>query len=423
MKAGLGALLVKIVTTPTDSHVDAEGSPLSQLKVEALICVRGLCIHDDTRKETSCAFDNGRYFTSAPAFVAALLADASTFQTHPELASTALSAARSLVTTEEAVKLVAMHGALELPQAVLRFAEAPVGLVRSTLGLARNLCADDVRKDRLVGDGTMHLIIRAVCSDAYIPDAQLVEHGVACLAAMSLRSPSNSYALVAAGAVQALTKVMKNHSDKSSVLRQCCLTVRNIAARCVDLRETILDAGLEGPLRQAGRFRDVVDEAYGALRDLGCAATVVKVAEDGQVVGQAFEQFGGGGGGGGGEGDGGAGTSAVTAGVKARFNPVFEESVDILARMQRESRAPLPQPPSDAEIRARQTSHRSVLDDGDESEDDAIIEADARSHEHEHVHEHEHEHEHNHEHGSCCGDDVRSGSGDAAHEHEHAHEH
>lgn len=52
--------------------------------------------------------------------------------------------------------------------------------------------------------------------------------------------------------------------------RQACLCIRNIAARGPTLRPAMLDEGCEAVLREAGKLRGCIDEAYGALRDLKC---------------------------------------------------------------------------------------------------------------------------------------------------------
>jgi len=43
----------------------------------------------------------------------------------------------------------------------------------------------------------------------------------------------------------------------------------------IEIRGVILDAGAEDVLRAAGRYQSVVDEAYGALRDLNCEVRIV----------------------------------------------------------------------------------------------------------------------------------------------------
>lgn len=361
MQAGLGEIIVKHVTStlPTEPSIEL----LNSLQ-ECCNCLRELCIHDDLRREMSCAHENGRFFTNASLLVPALLGFAGRFQEFPDLASSALSATRALVTTEEAVKIVAQNGAMALPSSILSYPEAAVVLVRSVLGLTRNLCADDIRKDKLAVDGTLDLIIRALHTEKYNNDFPLVEHGIACVAAMSLRSPSNSTRIVQSGAMPVLIKCMGKHTEKAGLQRQAALAFRNIAARCPEFRESLLDAGAESALRAAGRLREVVDEAYAALRDLGCDVQFVRVNEDGSVE-AAFDQFG-------------SGAS------KPKFNPVFEETYDIMTRMQAESQAPL-------------TRHGTLsrLEEGDDDDVDDGIEDDG-----------------------CCG-----GGGNMAHSHDHDHHH
>lgn len=53
-----------------------------------------------------------------------------------------------------------------------------------------------------------------------LQDSVLMEHGAACLAAMSLRSPTNSAKIVECGAIEVLVRCMRSHSDKSSMQRQ-----------------------------------------------------------------------------------------------------------------------------------------------------------------------------------------------------------
>lgn len=55
---------------------------------------------------------------------------------------------------------------------------------------------------------------------ALLQDSVLIEHGAACLAAMSLRSPTNSAKIVECGAIEVLVRCMRSHSDKSSMQRQ-----------------------------------------------------------------------------------------------------------------------------------------------------------------------------------------------------------
>jgi hypothetical protein len=376
MKSGIPDHLVAIVT------MDATDKSKQPLIREACNAIRGLCVHDDVRKETSCAYDNGRFFVSNGQVPVALMRIAHQYADAPNLACSALMAARSLVNAEDAVRVIAQAGALALPSAILRQPDLSLSLVKAVLGLTRNLCADDARKDILVGDGTMVLILRALNNEALNKDSGLVEHGLACLAAMSLRSPFNSNRMMENGVPSIVGKCLSNHKSAAALQRQACLLVRNIAARCPEHREAWLDVGIEGQLREAGsRFREVVDEAYAALRDLGCEAQVVQVNESGSVE-QAFEQFG--------------------AGRKAQFNPVFEETAELQSRMVSESRAPF----------RNETAYK--FDDDDDVDDDDVavavkttgssnvfgIKTDSVTADHDHSHDHHHDNE-----GQCGCED------------------
>ena len=261
---------------------------------ETCSVIRGLCIHDDLRKEMSCAMDNGKFFLSSNGVVAALMQLSGDFKSNPTTAGNALSAAKTMVTTEDAVKKMASHGAMELPTKVLAFADnndAESSLVRYCLGLMRNLCADDIRKNTLVDNGTMQQMLGVMSNDIYAADSMLMEHGAACLAAMSLRQPANAAKIAQVGGVDIMVKAMRKHEKAGGMQRQCSLCIRNIAGRCPELRQMLLDAGCEDVLRLAGRLQDAVDEAYGALRDLNCEVNRVKINEDGSIE-AAVEQFG-----------------------------------------------------------------------------------------------------------------------------------
>ena len=148
---------------------------------------------------------------------------------------------------------------------------------------------------------------------------------------------------------------MRRHPSAVPVQRQGALAVRNISSRlikiaeaeqndgsstgnvgndavspkssaadtttAVEVRETFLDLGAESVLRDiAGKHQGSVDEAYAALRDLGCKVSMVRydTNDDGQAKS-------------------GSGTRGVTmfGEAKTKFNPVFEESNDLGAAVDR----------------------------------------------------------------------------------------
>lgn len=391
MKSGVGVTITSMITANLSNY--NEWTPIL---TDCCSLMRGLCVHDDLRKDMSCAYENGRFFLKQPGMVHALMTLSSYFKSAPGLSSAALSAARNLIATEEAVAVMAQHGAIELIRDILSYQDSPVGLVRSAVGLMRNVCADDVRKDRLVGDGSLDLLINVMSQETYAKDGGLMEHAVACLAAISLRSPSNAQRIVNAGtALDILARNMRRYADRSGLQRQGCLTIRNIAARGPELRPVLLDAGFEDILRAAGRMMDVVDEAYGALRDLGCEVHYVKINAEGKAE-PVYEQFG--------------------AATKLQFNPIYDEDVRIVERVQEEARAPLPLPPP-----PMPTVPPASCCEGDHSHDhghghehthssheqlsvttaQAVVAEEKQSYGHDHDHKHAHGHAHEHD-ENCC---------------------
>lgn len=324
MRGGLGTLIAEMLKTEVAGAADLASltdlDPKAAYLQEMCLAIRGLCIHDDLRRDMSSAYDNGKFFLSADGVVVALLALSKNFKLSPRVSAAALAGLKQFVLSEEAVQVVCMHGAMDIPAGVLGWADAPLILVRSVAGLMRNLCADDKRKNKLVQDGILHHLVRVMSDDRYNVDTQFVDNAAACLAAISLRSQSNSRSIVECGAIEPLIVAMRKHFDKASFQRQACLAIRNIAARGGDDMKTILlDLGMEGVLRNAGALQGAVDEAYAALRDLNCEVSFVSVSVDGSAL-PVYEQFG--------------------TGKNLQFNPVFDETCDINDRVEAEARAP-----------------------------------------------------------------------------------
>lgn len=375
MKEGMGALLVRLLLETSAKRTGDEAE--DDMMQEACHLVRGLCVHDDYRKDMSCAYDNGKFFIKQAGFVQTLSALAAGFRAQPGLASAALHAARNLITSEESVQVIAQYGAIELVTDILGSEQASLSLTRSAVALMRNVCADDIRKDKLVSDGTLDLLLQAMSREVYACDPSFAEHALACLAAMSLRSPSNAERIVQHGqALEIIVRSMRRHGDRSALQRQGCLAVRNIAARCPELRTQLLDAGLEPVLRAAGRLSGVVDEAYAALRDLECDVHFVKISEDGTVA-PAYEQFG-------------APLSGAPA-KKLQFNPVYDDdSGYIEQRVQEEARAPL-QPENLRQDEAHDHVFSSVQQGvavEASGADSSCCGAEGHDHSHDHGHQH-----------------------------------
>ena len=298
-----------------------------------------------------------------------------------DLASAALAATRTLAVNDEIVQALVAVGVLRSARVALAAGVAePDGaedktkakakakakqrraLTSASLGLIRNLCGNDEIKTNLclgTADGNAETstvlpsIIQAM--RLYRSDTAVQEHGCATLAAMALRKPANAQRIVEEGGPMEVLTAMRRHPSVVPVQRQGALAVRNISSRLikiaeaeqndgsstgtvgndavspkssaadtttpVEVRETFLDLGAESVLREiAGKHQGSVDEAYAALRDLGCKVSMVRydTNDDGQAKS-------------------GSGTGGVTmfGEAKTKFNPVFEESNELGAAVDR----------------------------------------------------------------------------------------
>uniref|UniRef100_A0A7S2V0I0 Armadillo repeat-containing protein 6 n=1 Tax=Fibrocapsa japonica TaxID=94617 RepID=A0A7S2V0I0_9STRA len=160
---------------------------------------------------------------------------------------------------------------------------AQLQLARATLALARNVCNSDRHRIALCNSEVLSLILQTMKAHLAVPYIQ--ECGAGCLGAMALRQPKCTVRMIQHGAHQAICNALRKHPEHVALQRQCCLCLRNMAVRTgEDVREAILSCGAETLLRAAGKHQGSVDEAYAALRDLGCDVALVKYNEDGKVA-------------------------------------------------------------------------------------------------------------------------------------------
>jgi len=123
---------------------------------------------------------------------------------------------------------------------------------------------------------------------------------------MALRRPGNARAILDADGPRWVIVAMRRHESNVNVQRQGALAVRNVVSRLLrdlpedesgvagtaagaasvenersSVRDDFLELGAEAVLRNiAGRHQGSVDEAYAALRDLGCTVSLVKFNAD-----------------------------------------------------------------------------------------------------------------------------------------------
>merc|ERR1711920_1157084 len=101
-------------------------------------------------------------------------------------------------------------------------------------------------------------------------DVGIQEQACATLASCALRKPENCTMIVNSGVVMNVATAMRKHTSSVKFSRQASLLLRNLVARSPELRAAVLDENVEDILRDLVKIRGCGDEAYSALRDLGC---------------------------------------------------------------------------------------------------------------------------------------------------------
>ena len=263
------------------------------------------------------------------------------------LAASVLTALRVLAINDDIIQTMVALGVLPIVTKALELGvaaaaaekedAAPKRLVAASLGLLRNLCGNDEIKTNLcLGSANANStyskksatpsilphLLKAM--QTFVDTAVIQEHACGTLAAMALRRPANARAILDAGGPRFVILAMKRHDDNVNVQRQGALAIRNIVSRLLrdlpdgdadnnnnattgssteagssaaavivddertSIRDAFLELGAEDVLRNiAGRHQGSVDEAYAALRDLGCKVSLVKFNTDGLQQGQS----------------------------------------------------------------------------------------------------------------------------------------
>ncbi|TMW69256.1 hypothetical protein Poli38472_001412 [Pythium oligandrum] len=229
--------------------------------------LRLLTINDDPKATFSQAQDTIKLLI-AKDLVAYIIDTIKHNNDKPEVLSSWIIVLKQLAITEDNCKKIFELSGLELLFQTMLQHERNLTVVKRCVTVFRNVAAADELKEYIITSGGAAQIL--VAMQTHIADASMQQHACATLAAIALRSPENSTRLVDLGAPRQLAFAMRKHSSDTAVLRQASLAIRNMVARAPELRARILDEDVEELLREAQKYRGCGDEAYAALRDLGC---------------------------------------------------------------------------------------------------------------------------------------------------------
>ena len=276
--------------------------------------------------------------------------------TSERLASAVLTGLRVLAVNDEIIQTIVALGILPIVTKALQLGLSDAEMdehihkrkqriVAPSLGLLRNLSGNDEIKTNLClgvaneqnsKSSTPSILPQILDAMKMFSSTALIqEHACGTFAAMALRRPANARAILDAGGPHLVLTAMKQHDANVNVQRQGALAIRNIVSRLLrglpdddssststsvetggPIRDAFLELGAEDVLRNiAGRHQGSVDEAYAALRDLGCTVSLVKFNADEMQDGQKSVGI--------------ARTMMFGQKHNTNFRPVYEESAGL----------------------------------------------------------------------------------------------
>ncbi|KAG6613935.1 uncharacterized protein IUM83_10233 [Phytophthora cinnamomi] len=302
------------------------------LSKQLALCFRVLTINDDPRATFSQAQDTIKALVERDVIPYSLEvlrrvgqgnSAAHDLNTSADLLVNWLGVLKQLAVTEESCQQIADLDGLVTVQDVMQAYEHNAPVAKRCITVFRNVAAaDDLKRAILQSGGVERTLLIMRRHEA---NASIQQNACATLAAIALRSPENSRALVELGVVRQISRAMQAHRRDVAVLRQASLAVRNMVARSVELRSRFLqdEPEIEPLLREAQQYRGCGDEAYAALRDLGCD---IQLSSFGAAATSAA-----------------ASGSVKAATLKPRFNPVQVQSNQLLDSVEEAAEAPFAQ--------------------------------------------------------------------------------
>jgi len=193
-----------------------------------------------------------------------------------------LTTLRVMAVHDDIVQSMVAVGLLDTAMHILASSQGEE-LSTATIGMLRNVSANDEIKSTLCQSSVLLSI--AQIADKYPDHALLQEHVCGLLGAMALRKPRNASRILQHDGARIVLAAMKRHDSNTVLQRQGALAIRNIAGRATpEEKQLILDTlDAETLLQFAGLHGGSVDEAYAALRDLGCKVSKTTYHQDGSV--------------------------------------------------------------------------------------------------------------------------------------------
>jgi len=260
---GMAGLLKEIVKTMR-AFPDAKDTFFA-----ACGALRATTLSDDLRARTSKGLEHAKAAVELQVLPLLLAAARSPIcNTEASLAELLATLSRLTVTDQICSDLAKMD-ALSLAVTELGNHMTDAGVAKQACFFLAAISGNDQCKGSIVGGNGHVAIIQAML--LHPNNAGMQTDAVSALGNMCLRMPTNCEAIAEAGGLPAIVQAFTQHIGHARMQSKAPLTLRNMVGRNQELIPTLLELGVEAPLREVmGAHADgyVHNTAKAALRDL-----------------------------------------------------------------------------------------------------------------------------------------------------------
>ncbi|XP_046751880.1 armadillo repeat-containing protein 6 homolog [Diprion similis] len=246
--------------------LDREETAGSELK-DICAVFRALVLDDDVRHEYGKAHEHATAI--AKDSLAPLTSLLQRFQNDKSVVGDLMLTLASLIVRNEFCQTVHDAGGLKFILDVMVDYPDAEKLNRQALKLLKALAGNDDVKAHIVTSGGVPLIVSAISRLKNFET--IAAAGMACISALTLRSPSNAGVFYDCGAPLVIVDTIKTHPNSMNVIRQASWAVRNMSVRNKTESREFLVHGIEDLFLNAMQKHGerLEEDIKAALRDLG----------------------------------------------------------------------------------------------------------------------------------------------------------
>ncbi|XP_024935799.1 armadillo repeat-containing protein 6 homolog [Cephus cinctus] len=242
---------------------DATGQ---ELRDACAVC-RALVLDDDIRHEYGKAYEHATAIARDTLDVITSLL--SRFKTDRAVVGDLMLTLASLIVRNEFCQSVEDAGGLKFILDVMVDHPDTEKLNWQALKLLKALAGNDYVKSHIVTSGGAPLIVSVI--SRFKGSETVVSSGLACISALTLRSPSNAGVFYDCGASTVIIDSIKTYPKSINVLKQACWAIRNMSVRNNMESQEFVQQGVEELLINAMKTHglELENDVKAALRDLG----------------------------------------------------------------------------------------------------------------------------------------------------------